>query len=547
MAGKKSATQDDIYGQSAGVIGTLAIVFGGLAALKDALGLSWAATVLLTVGVLVGLGYLAWRIRVAVERLRARGGQPAAVAAPQTPVQEPDAPEEDEDVEHVPVEWELTAALAAAGAIGKDQIIRADEATVTEIKTGVGVSHDFLVPKGRTYEDVEKRLSAVAGAFHLSRMHAKLEPSRDNERRVKLLLLREPPFTHEFPAPTRQEIQAFPGVPLGHEVTGELAGVPTFEKASLLVGGMTQVGKTTFVNALITCLLIAYGEFELYLLDGKFCGLTKFEKIATRYESSDDPAVFESMLDELNGRSDSRYGQIKNAIRERKAPPKFKPVFLIVDEAADFFAHDESREGKEQARRIAAKARSLVSKSLESQINTVLMSQRPAHNAIPVMVRDQFMYRLCLYVASSGTAKVVLGDTYFETVAPINPALLNPEIKGQGVLFATGRSRLIRGFNFSDEFIWGVVDEVHARRQSVLEKEIPDSPVKQAIVLMRSKGVEFMPSADLALALGITETRPVARGKALSALLGVAPGKDDGGVVRGYRLADLMAAANATR
>ncbi|MFD8938613.1 hypothetical protein ACFV0R_25740, partial [Streptomyces sp. NPDC059578] len=228
---------------------------------------------------------------------------------------------------------------------------------------------------------------------------------------------------------------------------------------------------------------------------------------------------------------------------ERKPVPKFKPVFFIVDEAADFFAHDESKEGKERSRRIAEKTRSLVAKALESGISTVLMTQRPANNSIPVMVRDQFLYRICLYVASSGTARVALGDTYFETIAPINPALLDPDIRGQAILFANGRSTLIRGFALDDEFVWSVVDEVQNRQQKVIA-EAPASPLKDAVDLMQKAGVEFMPTSKLAPALGVTETAPGVQGRKLSALLGVTPGKDEAGV-RGYHLTDLIAALKA--
>lgn len=537
MGGRKQQ-QEDIYGELAGAIGGLVIITGILGAIKAKLDLSWPITILLTAGVLVALGYLAWKAKATVKGLWAREPQSAAVALKQEAAAAAPSDGPEAAVETVPAHPELTAVLTTAGAIGKDQVIRADEVTVDTVETGM--VYDFLMPKGRTYEDVEKRLGTVAGMFGVTRLHMQLERSRDNERRVRLLKLHEPPFTHPFPAPTRQQVETFAGVPLGHDVTGQLTGVPTFDKASMLIAGMTQMGKTTLINGLITCLLIAYGEFDLYLLDGKFCGLTRFEKIATRYESSDDPAVFEDMVDELNTRSDRRYAQIKDAIANRQAAPKFRPVFFIVDEAADFFAHDESKEGRERARRIAEKTRSLVSKSLESGISTVLMTQRPSTNAIPVMVRDQFLYRLCLYVASAGTAKVALGDTYFETVAPINPALLDPDIKGQGVLFVGGRSTLIRGFNFPDEFIWGVVDEVRARQQKAIE-QAPASPLKKAIDLMESEGVKFMPTAELAPALGITETSPVMQGRKLSALLGVSSGKDSEGV-RGYHLADLTAA-----
>ncbi|MFE1996289.1 FtsK/SpoIIIE domain-containing protein [Streptomyces parvulus] len=535
MGRKKQQVNDDAWGQAAGAIGGLAIVFGILGAIKDKLGLSWPVTVVLVVGVLVGLGYGAWRLRSGLQRLLTGQAQPAAAlkqeAAPAASL------DGETDAEAVPPHPELTAALRTAGVIGGEQVIRADQVTIAPVQTGE--VYDFLVPKGRTYEDVEKRLGTVAGMFGVTRLHLTMQRSRDNERRVKLLKLHEPPFTRPFPAPTRQEIETFAGVPLGHDVIGQLDGVPTFDKASLLVAGMTQMGKTTLVNGLITCLLIAYGEFELYLLDGKFCGLTRFEPIATRYESSDDPAVFWDMVRELNQRSDDRYAQITEAIRNRQPAPKFKPVIFIVDEAADFFASGATNEEKDQAKQIAEDTRSLVAKSLESGISTVLMTQRPSTNAIPVMVRDQFLYRMCLYVASAGTAKVALGDTYFETIAPINPVLLDPDIKGQAVLFANGRSTLIRGFNFDDKFIWDVVDEKTGQRMEALPEE---TPIRQAIELMRSKGVEFMTTPDMAPALGILEDDAAKRGKKLNELLG-GPPTHKNGQGRGYLLTDLVAFA----
>ncbi|MGP3978964.1 FtsK/SpoIIIE domain-containing protein [Streptomyces sp. 8N114] len=531
------------------------MVFGILAAIKDKLGLSWPATVLLTAGALVALGYLAWRIRVAVTRAWARDQRPATALKQEAGKQAGKAEKTAESAVEVAVESaveaageavgahphpQLTGDLRASGVLNREELVRADEVSIEKLP-GVGTRFDFLVPPGRTYKDVEKRLGNLAGVFGVTRLHTKLERSRRNERQVQLLVLDEPPFTRAFTPPTREEIRAFDGVPFGHDVVGRLAGVPTFERASLLIGGMTQMGKTTLVNGLITCLLIAYGEFDLYLLDGKFCGLTRYEKVAARYEASDDPVVFESMVDELNARSDRRYEKIQEAIRNRRPAPAFRPVFFIVDEAADFFADDGTPAGREQARRIADKTRSLVAKCLESGISTVMLTQRPSQNAIPVMVRDQFLYRMCLYVASEGTAKVALGDTYFETVAPINPVLIDSEIKGQGVLFAHGTSTLLRGFNFSDEFMWQVADEVHDRRQKALT-ENPESPLLQAISFMKKQGSDFVLTSELAPELGVEETEPTERGKRLSQLLGVPSHRSTKGA-RGYRLEDLTAAA----
>ncbi|WP_158709530.1 FtsK/SpoIIIE domain-containing protein, partial [Streptomyces sp. NRRL S-15] len=216
---------------------------------------------------------------------------------------------------------ELTTVLGRAGAIGRDEVILAEDVTVKQLD--VGTLYRFLLPARGTFENVASKLGPIASMFGVTRLHLKAERSRKNERQVRLLVLKEEPFSTPFPAPTRQEITAFSGVPMGHDVTGKLVGVPTFDKASLLVGGMTQTGKTTLVNGIITCLLIAYGDFDLYLLDGKLCGLTEFQKVAVRYEASDDPAVLESMLDELNSRVDDRYEKMQEAKRNRKPAPVF--------------------------------------------------------------------------------------------------------------------------------------------------------------------------------------------------------------------------------
>ncbi|MFJ7264970.1 FtsK/SpoIIIE domain-containing protein [Streptomyces globosus] len=536
---KKDQQEQDLYAQGAGAIGGLVIVFGILAAIKDTLGLSWPATVLVLVGALVLLGYGAYKARQAVRRLMERRAQPAA---PQQQTEVAEAPEAAASV--VQAHPELTEALVTAGVIDKTEVIRADEVTITPIPTGK--QFNFLLPKTRTFKDVEGRIANVAGWFGVSRLHVKLERSRENERRVHLLVLAQPPFSQPFPHPSRHEIQSFAGVPLGHDVTGQLVGIPTFDKASMLVGGMSQMGKTTFINGLITCLLIAYGDFELYLLDGKICGFIRFENACTRYESSDDPAVFESMVDALNDRVERRYRRKQEALRNREPEPRFKPVFFIVDEVADFFADDGTPKGKERAARIAEKARKLVARALESGISSIMLTQRPDKDAIPVNVRNQFLIRFCMYVESKGTARVALGDSYFESAAPIDPTRLNPDIKGQGVLFAGGTSTLIRGFHFPDSFTWEVVDQISARQTKEVEKtSAPHSPLMQAIELMRNKGVDFMATADLAPALGITETQAATRGKKLSALLGVKPSKDEKNVTRGYWLADLMAAARS--
>jgi S-DNA-T family DNA segregation ATPase FtsK/SpoIIIE len=533
---RRAQQQEDFYGELAGAVGGLVIVTGILGAIKAKLGLNWPVTILLTFGVLVALGYGIWKARAALQRRWKGESQGTARAKETAALQAATSSQPAED--SVSAHPQLTETLRTAGAIGREEVIRLDEVAVTPVATGT--QYDLVLPATRTRKDVETRLENVAAALHKTRLHLRVDRSRDSERRVRLLVLDDEPFSTPFPAPTREQITAFKGVPLGHDVTGKLTGIRTLSKSSMLVAGMSQMGKSTLINGLITCLLIAYGDFNLYLLDGKLCALIHWEKACIRYEASDDPGVFESMLDELNDRVSNRYTRMQEALRNRQAAPKFRPVIFIADEVADFFADDGTPKGKERAQRIEEKARKLTAKGLESEVSTIFLTQRPDKDAIPVKVRSQFSYRISLYVDSAGTAKVVLGDSYYSTVAPIDPTQLNPEIKGQGVLFAGGRSTLIRGFNFPNEFMWEIADEAQGRLRAKVEAA-PQTPLKQAVDLMESKSVQFMPTAELAPMLGITETSPVVQGKKLSAALGVTSGKDSEGV-RGYHLTDLTAA-----
>ncbi|MFI5987384.1 FtsK/SpoIIIE domain-containing protein [Streptomyces sp. NPDC051555] len=537
MAKKSQNDQDseDMWGNGVGAIGVVVVVLSGLMTIKIKLGLPWIAAVMLTVGVLVLLGWGAWWLKTRVIRWwsskPAAGKEPAPTAAlGQETTAEP------ADVE--PAHPELTRVFVRAGVIGKDEIIRLTDVTTERLP--VGTRYHFLLPEKRTHEEVTSKLGPVASMFGVTRLHLKVKTSRNNEREITLIKLDRPPFTDRFEPPTRKEILAFDGIPLGHEVTGELGGVATLDRASMLIAGMSQMGKTTLLRGLIACLLVIYrDEFDLVLLDGKRTGLAPFAKLALKYEASSDPAVMEKLLDWLIAEMERRYAEQEQAILDRRPPPVFRRIIFFGDEVADFYKSNGTPKSKELIARVEAKSRFLVAKSLECGISVIFLTQRTDKDAIPVDVRAQFQYRLSLYVDSEGTAKVILGDSYFSTVAPISPALLNPEIKGQGVLFVQGASTLIRGFEFPDQFLWELVDETNARRKKQIAI-VPDSPLKKAVEILKGKGVTFMETKDLAPLMGIPVTTPSAMGTGLSQLLGLTSGKD--GIKRGYHLEDLAAA-----
>ncbi|MFH8797570.1 FtsK/SpoIIIE domain-containing protein [Streptomyces sp. NPDC017941] len=536
--GKKQQAQqqEDAYGQLAGAIGVLAIAFGVLAAIKDKLGLSWPATVLLTAGALVALGYLAWRIKSEVARRWARESADKTLAA--TALAQEAGAGEDEGPARDEV---LTQALVASGAIGKDQFIRADESVVTPLPYGLGDRHEFKVPAGRTYEHVAAKTGGVAGALGATRLRTQVERGELSERDVDMVVLAKNPFTEPFAPPTREMILAHGGIPFAHSMTGEVVGIDDFTKGALFVAGMTQTGKSTLTIALVTCAYIAYGpELDVYLIEGKPGALVRFEKVAVRYEASSKTAVFDSMVCELLQKQQERYELDNAAMRERKPKPRHRQVLFIADEVADYYVSDGSSESRKQRARLVKNSSELVRKGLECGITVVMMTQRPSDRAVPVEVRDQFKKRVCLYVSGKGSAEVALGSDYFKTRSPIHPALMDASIQGQGVYFDGVSSKLVRGIRFDDDFIWKVVDDVAARRQERVETA-PQSPVKQAIALMRERGIDFIKSTDLGPELGINEPEPGELGKQLKALLGVAPKATNQG--RGYKLEALTQAA----
>lgn len=532
----KEEREEDFYGQLGMAIGGFGTVAAVLYAIKTKLGLPWPVTILLVAAVLVALGYAAWWVRSRVQRLWAKKPAEKTSAAL---AQEATAIEAEE-----PRHEELTQALVSSGAIGKDQFVRADEALVTPLPHGLGARYEFKVPMGRTHKHVADKTSAVAGALNATRLRTQVERGELSERDVDMTVLSQPPFTAPFSPPTREMILAHDGIPFAHSMTGDLVGIGDFTKGAIFVAGMTQTGKSTLTIALITCAYIAYGpELDVYLIEGKPGGLTRFEKVAVRYEASSKATVFDSMVRELLQKQQERYELDMQAMRERKPTPRHRQILFIADEVADYYVSDGSAEAKKLKARLVKNSSELVRKGLECGITVVMMTQRPSDKAVPVEVRDQFKQRICLYVSGKGSAEVALGSDYFKTESPIHPALMDANIQGQGVYFDGVSSRLVRGIRFDNDFIWEVVDDVAARREKRVESA-PETPVKQAIALMQERDVKFMLTTELAPAMGIKETDASAQGLALSELLKVKSHRPPGSN-RGYRLADLRAAVEA--
>ncbi|WP_172385615.1 FtsK/SpoIIIE domain-containing protein [Streptomyces sp. MNP-20] len=552
--------QGDLLEQALGVIGALAVAYVVLALVKNKLGLSWPAMILAVAAILLILSHLTWKGLRSFQRARGKAalalkeaveGPPAAEVESRPRVVEGRAAEDVSDTPTVPsvaapdsggaalFEGALVSALRQTAAIGAEETV-----SVTTKQAGQDTAvYDVVLPPGRTQEEVTHRLGRLASHLGVTRLHLKVDTSRASERQLRLLVLTDPPFTSSYPPPTREEIKTCPGVALGHEINGQLWSFRDLGRVSLLISGLPQAGKTTLLNDLMTCMVLTFGaECDLYVLDGEMYGLSRFEGLAVRYEASGGLEVMESMLDDLNWIAVNRSERAMEAYRSRIKRPDFRPVFFIVDECADFFESEGSSESKEAVQRIEGKIGRLAAKSSEYGISVILATRQLSRETIPLRVRSKFRHRACMYVETEGAVKAALGDSYFDSVAPISPVFLDPAIKGQVVLYVDGASTLIQSFNFPEEFVWAVVDEAVQRRG----ERIPDSPLNRAVGILEARGVGFMAAAELAPLMGIESASEDDRGKRLGRLLGVPEGQARS-VAHGYWLKDLQGAATAAR
>jgi S-DNA-T family DNA segregation ATPase FtsK/SpoIIIE len=244
-------------------------------------------------------------------------------------------------------------------------------------------------------------------------------------------------------------------IPLGRDVSGEavlmqLAGLP-----HLLVAGTTGSGKSVFLTALVTSLIMnnTPEEIKLILLDPKRVELTRFNGLPhllgpVETEADQIIEVLRWLAREMDKRyklmeaENARNIQAYNESLGRRRKSEHLPYMVMVfDEIGDLMmSHPDETEGT--ITRLAQKARA-------AGIHLVIATQRPSTDIVTGLIKANFPGRLSFAVASGIDSRVILDYTGAETLLGKGDMLfLAPD--------AAGPQR-VQGCFVSDEEVEAVV------------------------------------------------------------------------------------------
>lgn len=169
----------------------------------------------------------------------------------------------------------------------------------------------------------------------------------------------------------------------------------------LLIAGSTGSGKSVLLHNIIkNCEYIE--NIQLYLIDTKIVelGYYKNNKNVIAFAETYKQGV--SVLKHLNSTMNMRYSILnQNSLSSFEETDIFKPIVLIIDEAADLFANDETHEFEKLLVALASKGRS-------AGIFIIMATQRPSTDIISGIIKANFPARIACKVASKIDSMVVL-------------------------------------------------------------------------------------------------------------------------------------------
>ena len=238
-----------------------------------------------------------------------------------------------------------------------------------------------------------------------------------------------------------ESISAWPALPVGRDVSGEIVQIPFFDLPHLLIAGCTGSGKSVLLESMIAslCLLNDPSHLRLMILDPKRVDHARFRSAPhllcpILYETEDMLQALDWLVDEMI----ERFGLLEQSgARElsdfssgglrKKSMPR---IVLVIDELADIML--ASKEAETSLRRLSAMGRA-------AGIHLLLSTQRPTVEVLPGTIRANIPGRVALKVSSAAESRIILdqggaeslggrGDFLFQS-----PALQNAT-RGQAAI-----------------------------------------------------------------------------------------------------------------
>src|SRR6202022_3989923 len=218
---------------------------------------------------------------------------------------------------------------------------------------------------------------------------------------------------------------------LGKDVAGKAIGADLAKMPHLLVAGTTGAGKTAYVNAMLSSILLRATphDVRLVLVDPKQVELNHYESIPhllTPVITS--PRMAANALQNLVREMEQRYGIMSlartrslgelNRVRRERSEPELPYILCVIDELADLMMVAPA-DVEDSIIRLAQKARAV-------GIHLVLATQSPRVDVITGMIKANVPSRIAFSVSSQTDSRVILDHNGAESLLGMGDMLFSP-------------------------------------------------------------------------------------------------------------------------